>query len=79
MRSEREPVLKLGLGSNRLMVTWGATTVLFVLVATWVPWLNTALKTVPLSSREWALILIAAAAGTLWMEARKWWQTGQCL
>ncbi len=77
MRSERQPVLRLGLASNRLMVIWGMATALFVLVATWVPWLNTALKTVPLSSRDWAVILIAASAGTLWMEARKWWQSSQ--
>ncbi len=77
MRSERQPVLKLGLGSNHLMVIWGVATALFVLIATWVPWLNALLKTVPLSGREWAAILIAAPAGTWWMEARKWRQARQ--
>jgi Ca2+-transporting ATPase len=72
MRSEREPLLKLGLFSNRLMVIWAAATVLFVLAATFVPAVQVVLKTLPLSSGEWALATGAALAGTFWIEARKW-------
>ena len=72
MRSERQPLLQLGLVSNRLMVIWVAATVAFVLLATLVPGVQTALKTVSLSGGEWALAVGVALAGTFWMEARKW-------
>lgn len=72
MRSERQPLLQLGLFSNQLMVIWGAATVAFVLFATLVPGVQTALKTVSLSGGEWALAVGAALAGTFWIEVRKW-------
>jgi hypothetical protein len=34
MRSEREPLVRLGVLSNRVMVVWGSVTVVFVLFAT---------------------------------------------
>ena len=72
VRSERQPLLRLGFFSNRLMLVWGVATIAFVLLATLVPGVQAALKTVPLSGREWALAAGAALAGTFWMEARKW-------
>jgi Ca2+-transporting ATPase len=72
MRSEREPLLKLGLLSNRLMVIWGAGTLAFVLIATLVPGVRDALKTTPLDFAVWGLVLATAMAGTFWIEVRKW-------
>jgi len=71
LRSEREPLLRLGLGSNPLMLIWGAATVAFALLATLVPGVREALKTVPLTSREWLLCVALAFTGTFWLEARK--------
>jgi Ca2+-transporting ATPase len=71
MRSERQPLLQLGLFSNQLMVVWGAATVAFVLLPTLVPGVQRALKTVSLSGGEWALAVGAALAGTFWMEVRR--------
>jgi Ca2+-transporting ATPase len=76
MRSERQPIFQLGPFSNRLMVIWGAATIAFVLLVTRVPGVQTALKTVTLSSGEWALVIGTALAGTFWMEARKWLMAG---
>lgn len=71
MRSERLPLSKLGLFSNRLMIIWGAATVVFVLLATLVPTLQMALRTVSLSGKEWALVVGASLAGTFWLEVWK--------
>jgi Ca2+-transporting ATPase len=71
MRSERLPLFRLGLFSNRLMIIWGAAAVVFVLLATLVPALQTALRTVSLSGQEWALVVGASLAGTFWLEVRK--------
>ena len=71
LRSEREPLVRLGLFSNRLMVIWGAATVAFIIVVTLVPPVGTALKTVPPSGREWLLAAGATFVGTFWLELRK--------
>ncbi len=72
MRSEREPLLRLGFFSNRLMIVWGAATVAFVLLATVVPGVDRLLKTTALSAQEWTLAIGVALVGTFWMEIRKW-------
>jgi hypothetical protein len=77
MRSERQPLLQLGLTSNRLMIFWGAATAVFVLLATLVPAVQTGLKTVLPDGRQWVLAVGAALIGTFWMEARKWLLTLQ--
>jgi len=72
MRSEREPLVRLGLFSNRLMIGWAAATLAFVLLATLLPVAQVALKTAPLTGQQWALVVGAALVGTFWMEVGKW-------
>ncbi len=72
LRSEREPLLRLGLFSNRLMIAWAAVTVAFVLFATLVPAVHSVLRTETLSAGQWGLAIGMAAAGAFWIEARKW-------
>jgi Ca2+-transporting ATPase len=71
MRSEREPLVRLGLLSNRVMIVWGVATIGFVLFATLVPAVRPALRTVPLLEWQWALAAGTALAGAFWLEARK--------
>jgi Ca2+-transporting ATPase len=71
MRSERLPLFKLGVFSNRLMIIWGAAAVAFVLLATLVPAVQTPLRTAPLSGQQWMLVMVASLAGTFWLEVRK--------
>lgn len=75
LRSEREPLLRLGLFSNRLMIVWAAATFLFVMIIAFVPGVQSAFKTGTLSSSEWVLVLVPAMVGTFWLEARKWLTT----
>ncbi len=72
LRSERQPLLRLGLLSNRLMVLWGAAAILFALFATLAPGVQSALRTAPLGAGQWALALVLALVGTFWIEVRKW-------
>ena len=71
MRSEREPLWRLGFTSNRVMVVWAAATIGFVLFSTLVPAVRPALKTVPLPGWQWALAAVTAFTGAFWLEARK--------
>jgi len=72
MRTEREPLLRVGLFSNRLMLAWAAATVVFVLVVTLVPPVHTLVKTSDLSPAIWTLVVGVTVVGTFWMEVRKW-------
>ncbi len=71
MRSEQENLFRLGLFSNKLMLIWGGAAVLFLLVATFLPFAQSALKTTNLSLNEWLLSVAAALLGTFWLEVRK--------
>ena len=72
MRSEKEPLLKVGLFSNKLMIAWVLATLAFVVVVTTVPFVQLAFKTKPLLFNDWALLLPLAFVGGFWLEARKW-------
>lgn len=71
MRSEREPLFRLGIFSNRLMIIWGAATLVFVLCVSFIPEVESLLKTVSLSSGEWILVIGMAFVGTFWIEVLK--------
>jgi Ca2+-transporting ATPase len=71
MRSEREPLLRIGFFSNRLMIVWALATAVFVLLVTFVPWVQQALHTTHLSRQEWGLVIASSVLGTFWIEARK--------
>jgi Ca2+-transporting ATPase len=72
LRSEREPLLRLGPLSNRLMVLWGLAAIGFAVVASATPGIQSALRTAPLGVTQWGLALAFAVLGTFWIEARKW-------
>ncbi|MGQ9554452.1 MAG: cation-translocating P-type ATPase [Anaerolineae bacterium] len=71
LRSERQPLARLGLFSNRPMVIWGVATIAFIIMSTLVPPVRTALKTALPSGGEWLLAVAAAFVGTFWLELRK--------
>ena len=72
MRSERTPLLQLGLFTNRFMLAWLAAVLLTVVLVTNAPFLQQALKTTALAGMDWAVALVSAFVGAFWMEASKW-------
>jgi P-type Ca2+ transporter type 2C len=71
LRSEREPLFRLGFFSNRLMIIWGAATLVFVLCVSLIPGVQNLLKTVSLAPGEWILVIGTALVGTFWLEVLK--------
>jgi Ca2+-transporting ATPase len=75
-RSLREPLPAVGLFSNPwILAAWSLALGLQVL-AVYLPYLQTALHTVPLGGRDWGLILAAAAPVFIVIEGYKvarWW------
>jgi Ca2+-transporting ATPase len=71
LRSEKEPLAKLGLFSNKLMLLWAALVIATLIVATGLPVLHAALKITYLDASGWVLVVGVAFAATFWMELKK--------
>lgn len=71
LRSEREPLFREGLFTNRVMVVWAMATLALLLVATLVPGARQLIKVAPLHPAQWAFAVGAALAGTFWIDVRK--------
>jgi P-type Ca2+ transporter type 2C len=71
LRSDREPLRRVGFFSNRAILVWAGAAIAFVLLATLLPPVRVSLKTSPLTPGDWALAAGAAIVGTFWLEARK--------
>ena len=70
-RSDKEPLVKLGFFSNRVMVVWALLAVVTLLVGTNLPFVNESLRITSLSLLNWALVVGAAFVATFWMELKK--------
>ena len=70
-RSEKEPLIKLGLFSNRVMILWALLAVVTLLVGTNLPFVNESLRITSLSLWNWALVIGVAFVATFWMELKK--------
>jgi Ca2+-transporting ATPase len=70
-RSEREPLSKLGILSNKLMILWAAVVVVTLLVGTNLPFVADSLKITSLNAFDWLLVVVASVVATFWMELRK--------
>jgi Ca2+-transporting ATPase len=71
LRTEREPLFRVGFLTNGVMVVWAMATAALLLVATLVPAAQRLIKVTSFSPGQWALAVGAALAGTFWLEARK--------
>jgi P-type Ca2+ transporter type 2C len=71
MRSERQPILRLGLASNRLMIIWGVAIATFLILISIIPGAQPWMKITTLTAPQWSMILGAAFIGTFWIEVRK--------
>ncbi len=71
MRSERQPIFQLGLGSNRMMLIWGGAVAVFLILISLIPSAQSLMKITTLTVAQWGMILIATFTGTFWLEVRK--------
>jgi Ca2+-transporting ATPase len=70
-RSEKEPLVKLGLFSNKVMILWAMLAVATLLVGTNLSFVHESLKITNLSLSEWALVVGVSFVATFWMELKK--------
>ena len=70
-RSEKEPLVKLGLFSNKIMILWALVVVATLLLGTSLPFVHNSLKITNLSLSDWALVVGVSFLATFWMELKK--------
>jgi len=71
-RSERYSVFSLGIFTNRSLIYAVLSTVILQLAAVYVPIMQTAFRTVPLSLSDWAMIIPLASTTLIAMEFMKY-------
>ncbi len=71
-RSDRYSIFSLGLFTNRSLVYAVLTTIILQLVVIYVPFFQTAFRTVPLSFTEWGVVLALASTTFISMELVKY-------
>jgi Ca2+-transporting ATPase len=70
-RSEKEPLTKLGLFSNKIMILWALVVVATLILGISLPFVHDSLKITNLSLPDWALAVGASFLATFWMELKK--------
>jgi P-type Ca2+ transporter type 2C len=70
-RSEKDPLIKEGLFSNKVMLLWALLAFATLIAATSLPPLQVALQITGLHSQDWALVIGVPFAATFWMEVAK--------
>lgn len=71
MRSERVPLSKIGLFSNKTMLIWTVAAITFLLVVTYIPQIQLSLKLTSLDPLSWLLALGVPFVTIFWMELEK--------
>ncbi len=70
-RSDKEPLVKKGLLSNKVMLLWALLVFVTLLIGTSLPVTQTALQITGLGLQDWVLVIVVAFAATFWMEIKK--------
>jgi len=70
-RSQKEPLLKLGFFSNKIMDWWAIIVFAFIAIVVFSPGIGSYFKLVPVSSHQIGLIFLVSSAAIFWQEARK--------
>ncbi len=71
MRTERDPISKLGLLSNVMIYVWAILAMVVLLLIIYVPPLQMVFKLTSLNALDWIIILLVSFATTFWMEIVK--------
>ncbi|MBI5181647.1 MAG: cation-transporting P-type ATPase [Nitrospirae bacterium] len=78
MRSEKEPLFRMGIFSNKAMVIWAGVSVIALVIGVNQPLIQQALKTTTLSINEWGAVVVLSIAGSFWKEGKKLYAIAQC-
>ena len=70
-RSEREPLVKLGFFSNKVMIMWAVLATATLVVGISLPVVHEALKITYLSLWDWGLVIVVSFVATFWIELKK--------
>jgi Ca2+-transporting ATPase len=70
-RSEKTPLLKHGVLSNKVMLLWALLVVVVLVVGTNIVFVQDALQITSLGLQDWALVIGVSFAATVWLELRK--------
>jgi len=70
-RSDKEPLIKEDLLSNKVMLLWALLVFVVLLTGTSLPATQTALQITSLSLQDWVLVIVVAFTATFWMELKK--------
>jgi Ca2+-transporting ATPase len=70
-RSEKEPLVKLGFFSNKVMIIWAVLAIATLIVGTSLPVVHEALKITYLSLWDWGLVIVVSFVATFWIELKK--------
>lgn len=76
MRSQREPLVKIGPLRNRVMLVWGGAAVIFLVIITSVPAIQSVLKVTYLSPMSWLMAVAVPFVTIFWLELRKVFMRG---
>ena len=71
MRSQREPLTKIGILSNRIMLIWAAVAICFVALVGNFAATQATLKVAPLDLRNWLLAFGVPFVTVFWLEIKK--------
>lgn len=71
MRSQREPLTKIGILSNRIMLIWAAIAICFVALIGNFSATQATLKVAPLDLHSWLLVFCVPFVTVFWLEIRK--------
>ena len=75
-RSEREPIIKEGLLSNKVMLLWALFVSVTLIAGTTLAPIQEALQITSLNLGDWPLIIVVSFAATFWMELEKMLKKG---
>jgi Ca2+-transporting ATPase len=70
-RSEKEPLVKRGFFSNKVMIMWAVLAIATLVVGTSLPVVHDALKITYLSLPDWGLVIVVSFVATFWIELKK--------
>ena len=70
-RSEREPLIKEGLLSNKVMLLWALLVFVTLVLGTALPFIQNSLQITSLRLQDWALVIVVPFVAMFWMELKK--------